>query len=665
MDASHRGRYSDFDARAGGGGGKSNLTIEPSGSDGHRGFAAESRGSGGSGGKRSLTGSRSIYSLDVDLLCTIFSLLDHFDLVRCSVVCKAWYHVVYTSSLMRDLYEKRNSCIKLTAKSLPLEISTKLYLGELAMEEHKLSFRRASAKVDQWNGHHTRVNICRMKRGVVLSGVGDKVLSSSEEVWLGFGNFLLIFFVLLTVLRLWSAKSCKYMDEYIIPETDKLVDYEFDENKIVGLTNSKLCIWRRHGQRGIFQSHEGVFTRGLCMSIPSVTIASSSPSAFAVPRDKSWMLNFGASAHITSNKSIFSSSFVPSSLFLVRLANDTYSSITGRGIVGPTANITLDIILFAPKFSVYTRRARLEPDSCSSPHIPADPNALRPFDIDLRLFVKVLTVVMHTTNTRCLTSTCNGTCLVPLSSYIDPEAVIGCEDGRVRVFDMYSGKCSRIFRVHSGPVTCLALTDDQLIIGGSTFGNIAVVDLTSGERLAFARSNYCPTGDLPANVKSSQIISIFPPSDAGLKTLSYNMNSHLLFAGSTSGYAHCWDIRTMRSVWETRVSPNVIYTVHHLSIDTSTLAVGGLDGVLRILDQRTGEILSSLVMDDAAISIKSANDNQKVSEKKARSLPQNACLYNVPRSLRPPITCLSVGMKKIVTTHNEKFIRIWRFQDNI
>lgn len=124
-------------------------------------------------------------------------------------------------------------------------------------------------------------------------------------------------------------------------------------------------------------------------------------------------------------------------------------------------------------------------------------------------------------------------------------------------------------------------------------------------------------------------------------------------------------VRTMRPVWETRVSPNVIYTVHHLSNDTSTLAVGGLDGVLRILDQRTGDILSSLVMDDAAISIKSTNDNKKVSEKKARSLPENACLYKVPRSLRPPITCLSVGMKKIVTTHNEKFIRVWRFQNNI
>ncbi|XP_074567882.1 F-box/WD-40 repeat-containing protein At3g52030 [Curcuma longa] len=465
MEASHRGRNSDFDARTGagaGGGGKGSSTTGPSGSGGHR--------HRGSGGKRSLIDSRSINSLSTDLLCAVFSLLDHFDLVRCSVVCKAWYHLVYTSSLMRDLYDKRNSRSKLTAKSLPLEISTKFYLGELAMEEHKLSFRRESAKVDQWNGHHARVNICRMKRGVVLSGVGDKVL------------------------RLWSATSCKYMDEYIIPETDKLVDYEFDENKIVGLTNSKVCIWKRHGQRGIFQSHEGVFTRGLCLS------------------------------------------------------------------------------------------------------------------------------------------------------YIDPEAVIGCEDGRVHVFDMYSGKCSRIFRVHSGPVTCLALTDDQLILGGSTFGNIAVVDLTSGERLGFARSNFCPTG---------------------LKTLSYNTNSYLLFAGSTSGYAHCWDLRTMRPVWETRISPNVIYSVHHLSNDTSTLAVGGLDGVLRILDQRTGDILSSLVVDSAAISIKSANDNQKVSEKKARSLPENACLYNVPRSLRPPITCLSVGMKKIVTTHNEKFIRIWRFQDNI
>lgn len=30
--------------------------------------------------------------------------------------------------------------------------------------------------------------------------------------------------------------------------------------------------------------------------------------------------------------------------------------------------------------------------------------------------------------------------------YFDPEAVVGCEDGTARVFDMYSRKCSQIIR---------------------------------------------------------------------------------------------------------------------------------------------------------------------------------------------------------------------------
>ena len=42
-------------------------------------------------------------------------------------------------------------------------------------------------------------------------------------------------------------------------------------------------------------------------------------------------------------------------------------------------------------------------------------------------------------------------------SYVDPEAVVGCEDGKARVFDMYSRKCSQIIKY----VNCLTfnLTD--------------------------------------------------------------------------------------------------------------------------------------------------------------------------------------------------------------
>lgn len=35
---------------------------------------------------------------------------------------------------------------------------------------------------------------------------------------------------------------------------------------------------------------------------------------------------------------------------------------------------------------------------------------------------------------------------ISLCSYVDPQAVIGCEDGKVRVFDMYSRKISQIIK---------------------------------------------------------------------------------------------------------------------------------------------------------------------------------------------------------------------------
>ncbi|XP_073013207.1 F-box/WD-40 repeat-containing protein At3g52030 isoform X1 [Typha latifolia] len=372
---------------------------------------------------------------------------------------------------MRDLYYKRNPHVSSSNMSVPSETLMKKYLEDLAMDEHRSAFLSGSTEVHQWDGHRVRASICRMKRGSILTGVGDKVL------------------------RLWSAESCKYVDEYCAPDMNPLVDFNFDENKIVGLTSSRLCIWRRDGKKGIFQSRQGIFTRCLCMS------------------------------------------------------------------------------------------------------------------------------------------------------YVDPEVVIGCEDGRTHVFDMYSRSCSRIIRLQSGLVTCLTITDDQLIVGGSSFGTIAVADLTSGERLAFLKSSFAPTG---------------------MKTLSFNMNSLLLFAGSTSGYAHCWDFRTLKPLWETRISPNVIYSVHHLSNDLSTLAVGGLDGILRILSQNTGEVLASFVVDPGkSATISSEARKRSVEKTRVRSLGGDIRVDSIPRYLRPPITCLSVGMKKIVTTHNENFIRLWRFREKL
>ncbi|XP_077224282.1 F-box family protein with WD40/YVTN repeat doamin [Tasmannia lanceolata] len=430
--------------------------------------------SGGGGARPRKMSSRGgasyIQSLDSNIICSIFAYLDHFDLVRCSSVCKSWHNIVRNSTLLKDLFCKQHpACVDLSNVSFPPEKSLKLYFEELAMEQHRLSFVNGSVDVYQWNAHSFGVNQCRMKMGMILTGVGDKVL------------------------RMWSSESFRCLGEYSVSNMAPLVDFDFDESKIVGLVGTRICIWRRHGKRSIFPSKEGTFRRGLCMR------------------------------------------------------------------------------------------------------------------------------------------------------YVDPEAVIGCGDGTVRVFDMYSQSCSRIIRMHTGPVTCLALNDDQLIISGSSLGSITVSGLSSDQRVASLKSSSAPTG---------------------IRSLCFNPSSYLVFAGSTAGYSHCWDLRTMRPLWEKRVSPNVVYSMGHMWNDTSTLVVGGIDGVLRILNQNTGEFLASYVTDRGTTTAASSSNKLGVVEKKkARALSEDACIDDIPRQLRPPITCLAVGMKKVLTSHNGKYIKLWKFNN--
>ncbi|KAB1224961.1 hypothetical protein CJ030_MR1G013983 [Morella rubra] len=411
-------------------------------------------------------GTTTIQSLDHDILCMIFAFLDFFDLVRCSAVCKFWNTIINKSKSLQVLFSKQQrGSMDHTNKTTWSERSLNIYLEKLAMDHHRLSLQEGMVDVHQWRGHSAGVDQCRMKMGFVLTGVGDKVM------------------------RLWSLESYKCVEEYSVPETIPLVDFDFDESKIVGLVGTRVCIWRRNGKRSIFPSNEGTFVKGLCMR------------------------------------------------------------------------------------------------------------------------------------------------------YYDPEAVVGCEDGTARIFDIYSRKCSRIIRMHAGPVNCLCLGDDQLILSGSSLGGITVSGILSDQRVATLRST----------------------DSTGIRTLCYNARSHLLFAGSTAGYTSCWDLRTMRSLWETRVSPNVVYSLQHLQNDTATLVIGGIDGVLRILDQNTGEVLSSCVVEGNMLST-SKNPLLGLERRKGRRLSEDAQIDSIPRSTRPPITCLAVGMEKVVTTHNSRYIRLWKFK---
>ncbi|CAI9769455.1 unnamed protein product [Fraxinus pennsylvanica] len=405
-------------------------------------------------------------ALGHDVLCMIFSLLDLVHLIRCSAVCKSWSIAIRKLKLLQIQYQKQHQIDAATFSNASAysERLLNIHLEQLAMEQHKFSLQEGPADIFQWKGHLTRVNLCRMKMGMILTGVGDKVM------------------------RLWSAESCKCLDEYFLPDKAPLIDFDFDEGKVVGLVGTRICIWKRIGIRDIFSSRDGLFTKGLCMR------------------------------------------------------------------------------------------------------------------------------------------------------YVDPQAVIGCEDGKVRVFDMYSRKCSQIIKMHSGSVTCLSFSDDQLIVSGSSLGSLTMSDLSSDQRVA----------------------TLSAASSAGIKTLCLNPSSHLLFAGSTDGFASCWDLRTLRAVWKTRISPNVLYSMGHLRNDKSTLVVGGIDGIVRILDQENGLVLSGCIMDESSnVRNRSTEKYGAIQKNEVKRLSEDAHIDLMPH--RPPIKCLGVGMQKIVTTHNDKYIRLWKF----
>ncbi|CAF2019755.1 BnaC07g32640D [Brassica napus] len=403
----------------------------------------------------------SIESLDADILCMIFSFLDLFDLVHCTVVCNSWHAVIKKLKLLQS------SCRKMhQLGSTSLEQPREIDVEDFAMKHHKMALLRGRIEIERWEAHSHRFSQCRMKKGLLLTGVGDKVM------------------------RLWSLDSYKCMEEYSLPDAASLVDFDFDESKIVGLVGTRISIWRRNGQRSIFPSREGTIPKGLCMR------------------------------------------------------------------------------------------------------------------------------------------------------YIDPEAVVGCEDGTARIFDMYSKTCSQIIRTHGGPITCLSLSDNQLFLSGSSLGRVTVSD---------------PLLDQPVATLKSTITA------GGIQTICFNQGSNLAFSGTTAGYVSCWDLRKMRRVWENRVSPNVVYSIQQLKNDTSVMVAGGIDGVLRFVDQKRGRVLSSCIMDDKVSTVLRRQSQVVVEKRRGKRVSQDVEIDKIERKTRPQISCIAMGMKKVVTAHSGKFISVWKF----
>lgn len=108
------------------------------------------------------------------------------------------------------------------------------------------------------------------------------------------------------------------------------------------------------------------------------------------------------------------------------------------------------------------------------------------------------------------------------------------------------------------------------------------------------------------------------------------------------------------------MSPSTVYSLGHMQNDEWTLVVGGIDGALHVLDQKTGKVLWSFVMDHTVAPASSAGTVERRRGRKLSADDYSSLIDSIPRTARLPITCLAVGMSKVVTTHG-KNVRVWKF----
>ncbi|KAH7527998.1 hypothetical protein FEM48_Zijuj05G0025300 [Ziziphus jujuba var. spinosa] len=89
-----------------------------------------------------------------------------------------------------------------------------------------------------------------------------------------------------------------------------------------------------------------------------------------------------------------------------------------------------------------------------------------------------------------------------------------------------------------------------------------------------------------------------------------------------------------------------------LQTDKSSLVIDGIDAAQGDLEQNTGEVVSSIVLE--GISSSSQSPNGVIERFKGRRLSEDTIIDSISRSARLQIPCFAVGMKKVATIHKSR-----------
>ncbi|KAL2612325.1 hypothetical protein R1flu_024017 [Riccia fluitans] len=192
--------------------------------------------------------------------------------------------------------------------------------------------------------------------------------------------------------------------------------------------------------------------------------------------------------------------------------------------------------------------------------------------------------------------------------YTDPDVVVGCVDGTVRVFDLYSSRCTQIFRQHTDAVKGVVLDSaTHTMASGSTDGKVELYDAHSGQKIA----------------------SLLRPSAmTGITCLQLSSSTHTLIAGSWGGDLYCFDLRKRKMLWKTRVGGSAVSCLHSPVYSSAVICTGGLDGSIKAFRADSGERITTTC--------------------EARKTPRMV-----------PILSVALNLTRIVTAHTDSFMTMY------
>ncbi|CAL1583300.1 unnamed protein product [Knipowitschia caucasica] len=192
------------------------------------------------------------------------------------------------------------------------------------------------------------------------------------------------------------------------------------------------------------------------------------------------------------------------------------------------------------------------------------------------------------------------------------RAVVGYEDGSVRVWDLKQGNTAHVIKGqdgHQGALTCLACNSDgSLVLTGSVDGAAKLINTTTGKVLSVFSVNAPGKGSKVGEEETNSVESVGFCNILPLVAVAYLDGTLAIFDLSTQVLRHrCQDeAGIVHLQWEQ---------------SSSVVATCSLDGALRLWDGRTGnmvseyrghtaEILDFTINSEGTMAVTASGDNQ-------------------------------------------------------